>query len=82
MIANALVLAAETAHDEGGINPWVVGAVILGDDFDRPSFDAAGIVDKPHRRHGGAFVPASIGGTDAGAGTARPASSSPRRTSA
>ncbi|MFT4010588.1 MAG: hypothetical protein QM655_11165 [Nocardioidaceae bacterium] len=29
MIANALVLAAETAHEEGGVNPWVVGVGIF-----------------------------------------------------
>lgn len=30
MTANALVLAAETAHEEGGINPWLVGVIVLG----------------------------------------------------
>ena len=44
-----------------------VGAVILEQDLDRAAVDAALGVDDPERARGRAFVPAAVGGADAGA---------------
>ena len=60
-----LVLAGELADDFSAA--LGVGAVVLDDDLDRPAVDAAGLVDELDRRIGGLFVPAAIGGADAGA---------------
>ncbi len=60
-----LVLVGEFLHHLGAARG--IRAVILGDDLDRASVDAAGIVDAFDGRGGRTLVPAPVGGTDAGA---------------
>ncbi|MNL79471.1 hypothetical protein D3C87_2060840 [compost metagenome] len=44
-----------------------IRAVVLDDQFDGPAVDAAFVIDDLDRGIGDALVPATIGGTDAGA---------------
>ena len=60
-----LVLRGEFLHHLGAA--LRVGAVVLGDDLDRPAADAAVGVDQLDRGGRGALVPAAVGGADAGA---------------
>ena len=59
-----LVLCGEFADYLGAARR--IGAVILDDDFDRAAVDAPSLVDELDGGVGGFFVPAAIGGTDAG----------------
>ena len=60
----AAMLVREFLDDFGA--PLGIGAVILGNDLNRPAIDAACVIDRFHGGLGGAPIPAAVGSTDAG----------------